>query len=62
MVGQVELNVRRGSILLKKSFPADERNFFKTADALCSPRREGVSLLASVAAAETSKHRLSRDF
>ena len=60
--------------MLKKSFLADERNFFRTADAFRSRRREGphrfaqkrprifVSALQSLAAVETSKNRLPRDF
>jgi hypothetical protein len=59
---------------VEKVFSGLRTKFFRGADALRSPRREGpqrlsqkrprtfVSLLASIAAAETSKHRLSRDF
>jgi len=63
-----------GADTVEKVFSGLRTKFFRGADALRSPRREGpqrlsqkrprtfVSLLASIAAAETSKHRLSRDF
>jgi hypothetical protein len=59
-------NVRFWQMLLKKSFLADERNFFRTADALRTRRREGPQRFAQkrppTFAVEASKYRLSRDF